>query len=60
MCPRRWITEATGNVISTDQLKKYNAARKLKKAGQKLMAINRVKAAAGGLAAAAKAAQAAQ
>ena len=40
-----WINgKAPANDLNRDNLMKHNAARKLKKAGQKLMALNRLKA----------------
>ena len=39
-----WICgNAPTTKLDTEQLKKYNATRKLKKAAQKLMALNRLK-----------------
>ena len=41
-----WVGgSAPSTAIDTDNLRKHNAARKLKKAGQKLMVLNRLKAA---------------
>jgi len=39
----KWISSASGVVIDTSNLKKLQATRKLKKAGAKLMALNRLK-----------------